>query len=126
MLDLEHDSNVRWEVETFTIGQREQFIVVQHTVIALDGRIIHPILECLPIQVLDPFRIDIAIKDDPVSLTAFTTDVINNLAQGVGEQPVAPFTRRGIERAIQCVFVHGLGVNDIGNSQDCSCAAKTA
>jgi hypothetical protein len=45
-------------------------------------------MECLPIQVLDPFRIDIAIKDDPVSLTAFTTDVINKLAQDVGEQPV--------------------------------------
>jgi hypothetical protein len=55
-------------------------------------------LEYLPIQVLDPFRIDIAIKDDPVFLTAFTTDVIDNLAQDVGEQPVVSFTRRGIER----------------------------
>jgi hypothetical protein len=33
-----------------------------------------------------------------VSLTAFTTDVINTLARDVGEQPVVPFTRRGIER----------------------------
>jgi hypothetical protein len=55
-------------------------------------------LEYLPIQVLDPFRIDIAIKDDPVSLTAFTMDVTDNLARDVGEQPVVPFTRRGIER----------------------------
>jgi hypothetical protein len=43
-----------------------------------------------------------------VSLTAFTTDVIKNLAQDVGEQPVVPFTRRAIERAIQCVFVHSM------------------
>jgi hypothetical protein len=64
-----------------TIGQRKQFIVAQHT-----------------IQVLDPFRIDIAIKDNPVSLTAFTTDVIDNLARDVGEQSVVPSTRRGIER----------------------------
>jgi hypothetical protein len=89
---------------TFTIGQREQFNVVQHTVIALDGHIIHSISEYLPIQVLDPFRIDIAIKDDPVSLTAFTTDVIDKLAQDVGEQPVVQFTRHGIERAIQLSF----------------------
>jgi hypothetical protein len=47
---------------------------------ALDGCIIHPISEYLPIQVLDPFRIDIAIEDDSVFLTAFITDVINNLA----------------------------------------------
>jgi hypothetical protein len=86
----------------------------------------HLISEYLPIQVLDSFGIDITIKDDPVSLTAFTTDVINNLAQDMGEQPVVPFTRRGIESAIQCVFVRGLGVNDIGNSLDCWCTAKAA
>ncbi|KAJ8595419.1 hypothetical protein M405DRAFT_878183 [Rhizopogon salebrosus TDB-379] len=64
---------------------------------ALDGRIIHPILEYLPIQVLDPFRIDIAIKDDPVSLTAFSTDVTNNLARDGMDDEVAAVVRRLLE-----------------------------
>ncbi|KAG1791180.1 uncharacterized protein HD556DRAFT_1310060 [Suillus plorans] len=50
MLDLEHDANIRREVQTFTIG-----------------------------QLLDPLRINITIEDDTVSLTAFTTNITNNL-----------------------------------------------
>jgi hypothetical protein len=58
----------------------------------------------LPIQVLDPFRIDIAIKDDPVSLTAFITDIINNLAQDVGNNKRGHLRREGPEIIIGMVI----------------------
>lgn len=31
VLDLEHDANIGWQVETFTVGQGQQLVVVQNT-----------------------------------------------------------------------------------------------
>ncbi|KAG1766262.1 hypothetical protein EDD22DRAFT_950618 [Suillus occidentalis] len=38
MPKLEHDANIRREVQTLTIGQREQFVIIQPTSIMLDSR----------------------------------------------------------------------------------------
>ncbi len=45
-----------------------------------------------PVQVLDPFRVDVTVKDDPMSLPAFTADIIDYLAQDMGEKTIVPFT----------------------------------
>lgn len=54
-------------------------------------------MKYIPVQVLNPFRVDVAIKDDPVSLPAFTADIVDYLTQNVGEEAIVPFTCRRVE-----------------------------
>ena len=67
----------------------------------------------LPVQVLDPLRIDITIKDNPVTFTTLTMNVVDDLTQSVNEETVVPLTSSGVKSTIERVLVHSLGVNDI-------------
>lgn len=48
-----------WKAETLSVGQRQQFVVIQHRV-----------------EVFDPLRIDVTIENDPLSLLELSSDVI--------------------------------------------------
>jgi hypothetical protein len=70
---LEHDAHVARDGQPLTVGQREQLVHVQHAV-----------------QVLHPFRVHVAVEDNPLALIQLSTDIVNNLAQDVREQAVRP------------------------------------
>ena len=65
----------------------QEFVVIEHRV-----------------QVFNPLRIDIPVKDDPLPLVDFTADVIDDLAQNVREQTVCPFARVWIEHTVQSLW----------------------
>lgn len=50
--------------------------------------------------------------------TTLTTNVVDDLAQGVSEQTVVPFTSSGVKGTVERVFVHRLGVDDIRYTLD--------
>ncbi|KAI6748665.1 hypothetical protein HG530_015438 [Fusarium avenaceum] len=127
-LDFKHDSDIGWQVKTFTIGKREQLVVIEYTV-----------------QVLNPFRIDITIKDDPMSLGVLATEVIDNFAEDAGEKTIEfvhdkmALSSQGPDRILQCLKVGGdilhageaIGFNghhniDVGFDQlGCNCFSDT-
>ena len=59
-----HTTHICWNAKTFTVGQGEKFVVVQHRV-----------------QVLHPLWVHVTIKDDPLSLGQFSTYIVNDSAQ---------------------------------------------
>jgi hypothetical protein len=72
----------------------------------------------IPVQVLYPFRINITVEYDPMPLATFTTHVVNDLSQDMGEETIIPFSCSWIQGSIESIFVHGLRVNNIGNPFD--------
>lgn len=50
-----------WKAQSFSIWECQQLVVIQNR-----------------IQVLDPFRINISIKDDPLSFLQFSSHVVYN------------------------------------------------
>ena len=98
-LDFEHDANVRRKVKTLTVGQGQQFVVVKHRV-----------------QVLDPLRIDITIKDDPVTLAIFATQVVDNLAKNASEQAIGPFAGCVVQGTVQLLFRHDFRIDHMADA----------
>jgi hypothetical protein len=52
-------THVRWNGQTLSVGQGEQFAVIQHGV-----------------EVLHPLRVHITVKDDPLALGQLATYVV--------------------------------------------------
>lgn len=63
---LKHNSNIRWQRQSFTIGQGEQFVVIKHRV-----------------QILNPFRVYIAVEYYPLAFVDFATHVVNDFSTGI-------------------------------------------
>ena len=118
MFDLEHDANIWREIQAFAIGQRKQLVVVQYTDErrSIQHRATIPFYT--PVQILNPFWIDISIEDNPVSFATLTTNIIHDFTKDVGEQTIVPLTRRMVERSIESVLVNCLGINDVGHTLD--------
>jgi hypothetical protein len=70
----------------------------------------------LPIQVLHPLRIDIAVEDNPVSFCTFTTDIIDNLSQDMRKESIVPLARSWVQSPIQRILMHSFRINDIRDS----------
>lgn len=70
----------------------------------------------VPVQVLHPLGVDIAVEDDPVALATLTTNVIDDLTQSVREETIVPFTSCGIKSTVERILVHRLGVNNVGHT----------
>ena len=70
------------------------------------------------VQILDPLRIDIPVKDDPLPLVDLAPHVVNDTTEHVGKQPVTPLSRVRVQHTVQRFLRHGLGVDDVGNSFD--------
>ena len=134
MLHLEHDSNVRREVESFSVGKSEELVVVENT-----GKVRgksegtgqlklereeekrekrREEKRDEPVQVLYPFWIHISVEDDPMPLRALSSDVVDNLPKDVSEETVVPFPRRLVERSVESVLVNRLGIDNVGDSLD--------
>jgi len=69
-----------------------------------------------PVQVLNPFRIDISIEDDPVSLGTFPTNIVDDLSENVGEKTIVPLASCRIECPIQGILVNRFGVDNVGDA----------
>ena len=72
----------------------------------------HPI----PVQILNPHRIYIPVKYDPLALVQLAAHIVDNLAQDVREQPVRPLPGVGVQHAVQVLLGEGLGVDDVGHA----------
>lgn len=71
-----------------------------------------------PVEILNPFRVDIAIEDDPVSLSSLATDVIHDLAENMSEETVVPLAGRGVQGTVQRFLLNCLRINHVRNSLD--------
>ena len=98
-MDLEHDPNVGRQRQALSIGQGKQLVVVQ------DG-----------VEVLHPLGVDVAVKDDPLSLVNLTPDVVDNAAEDVGEQAITPLPRVGVQHSVELLLGQGLGVDHVGHT----------
>ncbi len=71
-----------------------------------------------PVHVFHPFRVHIAIKDDPVPLGTLAAHIVDNFAQDVGEEPVGPLTSRVVQHTVQGLLAQSLGIDYIGDALD--------
>ena len=97
--DFEHNTDIRGQVQTLSIGEGQEFVVVKDTV-----------------QIFNPFGVDIAVEHDPVPFRILTTEIVHNLSQNTGKQTVSPFSSGAVKISIECFFRHNLGVNDVGDT----------
>ena len=97
----ERQAHVRWDGEALAVGKGEEFAVVKHG-----------------IEVLHPIRIDVAVEDDPLPLAALSTNVVDDFAQSVREQSVAPLASVRVETSVQRLLRDRLGVDDVRNTLD--------
>src|SRR6202000_1777042 len=93
-LNFEHNTNVGRQIESLAVWQSKQLVVVEHTV-----------------QVFHPLWIDVAIKNNPVALAVFSTEIVNDLPQDTGEQSVRPFSSCAVKATVKCFFGHDLWVD---------------
>eukprot|EP00964_Phaeocystis_antarctica_P090034 scaffold57524_cov55-Phaeocystis_antarctica.AAC.2 len=91
----EHRGRGEVEPDPLAVGQREQPVVVHDAV-----------------HVLDPHGVDVAVVDDVPPLVAPLGHRPVHIAEDIGEQPVGPVARRGVEQAVELVDGHGLGVDE--------------
>ncbi|KAG5457676.1 MAG: hypothetical protein BJ554DRAFT_2250, partial [Olpidium bornovanus] len=62
-------------------------------------------------SILDPFRINVAVKNNPVPFRTLASHVVHDLSQDVGKQPVRPFPGGGVQSAVEGVLRHRLRVD---------------
>ena len=86
-LNFEHDANVRRQIETLSVWQGEELVVVKHG-----------------IQVLDPLGVNISVEYDPMALSVLTTEVVDNLAQYTREETVGPFASSAVKSSIKLLL----------------------
>src|SRR5271155_615737 len=84
-LHFKHNSNIGGQIESLAGWQSEQLVIVKHTV-----------------EVLNPFRINIPIEDDPVSFRFLTTEIVDYLSQSCCEKSICPLTSGTVKTAVQC------------------------
>jgi hypothetical protein len=84
----------------------------------------------VPVEVLNPLGVDVAVKDDPVTLRALRTHVVHNLAEDVREESIVPLAGRRVERPVQRLLRDGLGIDHVrdafGTRETLECGEEDA
>lgn len=83
-------------------------------------------IENLPVQILDPFGINVAIENNPMSFSAFPAHVVDDFTEDMGKKTVIPFSSSRIECPIKCFLVHRFGIDDVSDTLDAVKSLKSS
>jgi len=91
---LKHDLDILGDGESLAIGKSEELVHIKHRV-----------------EILNPFRVYVAVEDDPLTLVQLPSHIVNDLPKNVGEQTIRPLPGIGVKDSVEVLLAQSLGVD---------------